>query len=234
MVRAVVKLPVAGAVRAGMLRRFSHLAAALASGLTFASCTIPVRAADDVSQTRSVSGFDRIRLDGAFSATVTAGKHDTRFVMTGDPDVLARVTTKVSDGLLVVGMRDGDNHLRGTIKLQIDLPVLRSFKIAGVGNANISGLTGADLELAVPGAASITASGRAGNETLSLDGTGKIDASDVAARDVTASANGVGAIYVQGSGSMVLSVNGVGEIRYKGNPTNVVKHVNGLGRISAM
>jgi hypothetical protein len=39
---------------------------------------------------------------------------------------------------------------------------------------------------------------------------------------------------VQGSGSLVLNVNGVGEIRYKGNPKNVEKHVNGLGRISAM
>jgi hypothetical protein len=39
---------------------------------------------------------------------------------------------------------------------------------------------------------------------------------------------------VQGSGSLVLSVNGVGEIRYKGNPRNVEKHVNGVGRIDAM
>jgi hypothetical protein len=217
-----------------MVRRFLQLSPVLASALALASCALPVRAADDVSQTRSVAGFARIRLDGAFSATVTAGKHDTRFVMTGDPDMLARVTTKVNDGLLVVGMRDGDNHLKGTIKLQIDLPVLRSFEIAGVGNAEITGLTGSDLELAIPGAASITASGRARNETLSLDGTGKIDASDVAARDVTASANGVGAIYVQGSGSLVLNVNGVGEIRYKGNPTNVEKHVSGVGRVTTM
>jgi hypothetical protein len=216
-----------------MIRRFLHLAPILASALTLASCAAPSQAADDVSQTRSVSGFDRVRLTGAFSATVAAGKRDTRFVMTGDPDALARVTVNVSDRTLVVGMREGTN-LKSTIKLQIDLPVLRGFRIEGVGNAKITGLTGADLELAIPGAASITASGRAGNETIDLDGTGKIDASDVAARDVTASNNGVGAIYVQGSGSLVLNVNGVGEIRYKGNPKNVEKHVNGLGRISAM
>jgi hypothetical protein len=216
-----------------MIRRFLPLAPILASALTLASCAAPSQAADDVSQTRSVSGIDSVRLTGAFSATVAVGKHDTRFVMTGDPDALARVTVNVSDRTLVVGMREGTN-LKSTIKLQIDLPVLRSFKIEGVGNAKITGLTGADLELAIPGAASITASGRAGNETIDLDGTGKIDASDVAARDVTASNNGVGAIYVQGSGSLVLNVNGVGEIRYKGNPRNVEKHVNGLGRISAM
>jgi hypothetical protein len=217
-----------------MFRRFLQIAPLLASAVVLASCALPVSAADRVSQTRSVSGFDRIRLDGAFSATVTAGTRETRFVMSGDPDQLARVTTKVSDGLLVVGMRDGDNHLKGTVRLIVDLPVLRSFKIAGVGHANITGLTGADLELSIPGAASIDASGRAGNETIALDGTGKIDASAVTAHNVTADANGVGAIYVQGSGSMVLNLNGVGEIRYKGNPTNVEKHVNGVGRISAM
>ena len=216
-----------------MIGRFLQLAPVLVSALTLASCAVPSQAADDVSRTRSVSGFDRIRLTGAFSATVAAGKHDTRFVMTGDPDALARVTVKVSDGTLVVGMRDGTN-LKRTIKVQIDLPVLRSFKIEGVGNAELTGLTGADLELAIPGAASITAYGRAGNETIDLDGTGKIDASNVVARDVTATNNGVGAIYVRGSGSLVLNVNGVGEILYKGNPANVEKHVNGVGRIDAM
>jgi hypothetical protein len=216
-----------------MIRRFSRVAPLLACSLAFASCAQATIAADDVSQTRPVSAFDRVELDGAFSATVIAGKPGTRFAMTGDPAALARVTTKVNGGTLLVGMRDGTN-LRSTIKVHIDLPVLRGFKIVGVGNADISGLTGADLDLAIPGAASITAYGRAGNETIDLDGTGKIDASSVAARDVTANNNGVGAIYVRGSGSLVLNVNGVGEIRYKGNPANVEKHVNGVGRIDAM
>ena len=44
--------------------------------------------------------------------------------------------------------------------------------------------------------------------------------------------NGVGGVYVRASGTLSASVNGVGEIRYTGNPTHVDSQVNGVGRIS--
>jgi hypothetical protein len=215
-----------------MILRSIRLVPALLAA--FASLAAPGRAADDVTESRPVAAFDRVELRGAFTATITAGQHASRFSMTGDRDSVDRVTTEVRDGTLVVGMRDGDSYGQHILKLDIGLPTLRDFKIAGAGSVKIYGLTGGDVSLAVPGAASVVAFGKAAHETISLSGTGKIDAGSVAARDVDADLNGVGKITVRGSGSLSLHVNGVGKIDYAGHPQHVDSHVNGLGSISAM
>ena len=216
-----------------MVRRIRRSVPIVAVLVSLVACVVPGpgRAADDETQTRRVSGFDHVRLEGAFKATVNAGRPRTRFSMTGSSDALARVTVEVRDGTLVVGTRD-DEHIEGHFpSIEVDVPVLRGFKLTGAGAASIAGLTGSDVSIEVPGAGSVVASGRAAHETIVLDGVGKIDASAVNARDVDADNNGLGAIYVRGSGSMTLNVNGLGEIRYAGNPRHVDKNVNGLGRI---
>ena len=217
-----------------MVRSVRSLPAALAAALTLVSCASPSRAADDVTQTRNVSGFDRIRVEGAFTAEVTAGHAATRVAVTGDRDRLDRVTTEVHDGTLVVGMRDGESWSGESPKIVVSLPALRAFTLAGAGSATLAGLNGGDVAIAVPGAGTVTASGHAGSETIALNGTGKIDARAVYARDVTVTNNGVGAVYVHGSGNLDLSVNGVGEIRYAGNPAHVASSVHGVGEIKAL
>jgi hypothetical protein len=207
------------------------LAGAAVAAAAFAT---PARAADDVSQTRHVAGFDRIELDGAFKATVTAGAGRTKVVVGGEPDVVDRVTTEVKDRTLIVGMRRGTHWLSGSPTLVVELPALRGFTISGAGTAKISGLTGGDVAFANNGAGTMTISGRAENESISLNGAGKIDATGVDARDVTVDNNGVGGIYVRASGTLSMNVNGVGEIKYAGNPTHVDRQVNGIGRIERM
>jgi hypothetical protein len=39
---------------------------------------------------------------------------------------------------------------------------------------------------------------------------------------------------VRATGTLTASVNGVGEIRYAGNPAHVESRVNGIGRISRL
>jgi hypothetical protein len=212
---------------------FLRLAAVLAAiPLVAAAFSSDAEAA--VSQPRDVSGFDQIRLQGAFTATITAGSRTTSVVITGDPAVVNNVTTGLDGKTLVVGMKPGTNFLKNTPGLTIALPALTGFANEGAGSMKIVGLTGGTVALSNAGAATITASGRAANLTIALDGTGKIDTTGVNARDVTVDNNGVGSVRVRASGNLTMNVNGVGEIRYAGNPTNVESHVNGVGRISRL
>jgi hypothetical protein len=218
-----------------ILRRLAAgFGVAAAVAVVVISMARPSRGASDVAEPRKVSGFDHIRLRGAFTTEIIGGARTTHVVVTAPPDVLSRVTTDVSDGTLVVEMRSGTNIFSGTPKLRISLPVLRGFANEGAGNIKISGLTGADVAITNAGAATIDASGRAMSETISLNGTGKIDTTGVDARDVTVDNNGVGIVHVRASGSLTMNVNGVGEIRYTGNPAHVDSHVNGVGRISPL
>ncbi len=203
----------------------------LAVALIVLPLAAPGRAAGDVSETRNVAGFDRIRVEGAFTTVVRVGGNGTRVVVTGSQDTVGRVTTEVNGGTLLVGMRSGGNFFSQSPKLEISLPRLRSFANAGTGSANITGLSGGRIEIRNDGAASIVASGRASREDISLAGTGKIDATAVDAHDVTVDNDGVGSVSVRASGSLTMNVNGVGSIRYAGNPSKVQSQVNGVGSI---
>jgi hypothetical protein len=205
--------------------------------LTAALIVIPVatatRAADDVSETRNVTKFDRIRVTGAFTTTVTVGEKQL-VVLSGNPDAVGRVTTEVEDGTLVVGSRPEFGFFNHSAKIEISVPALRDFANNGAGSVKIGGLAGGDLELENAGTASVVVSGVAANVDISQNGVGKIDTTALEAHDVTVSNNGVGTVRVRASGDLTMSVNGVGEIRYTGNPTHVESHVNGIGRISRL
>jgi hypothetical protein len=190
----------------------------------------PARAADDTTQTRPLASFDRVRLDGAFKTEIVAGGARSQIVIRGERDIVTRVTTGIESGTLVVGMRHSDGIFNSFPKLVITLPALRGFANDGAGTVKISGLTGGDVDIANAGAGAITVAGRAANMKITLDGTGKIDTTAVDAHDVRVDNNGLGGVYVRANGSLTMNVNGVGEIRYAGNPTHVESHVEGIGR----
>jgi len=216
----------------GSLRLSIVTLGALALGASGAP--VPASAADDISEVRAVGEFDRVEVSGAFAVEISAGHESRRVTIRGSRVTLDTVTTTIRDGTLVVGMRD-DGRLSGELPtVAIALPILRGFTNTGFGSAKIAGLTGADINVINSGAASVTVAGRAGHETIELDGAGKIDATGVDAKDVEANNNGVGVVDVRASGSLEMTVNGLGVIRYAGSPSHVESHVNGVGRIQRM
>jgi hypothetical protein len=195
--------------------------------LRFAS---PGRAAEGVDQSRSVGHFDRVRTEGMFRTQIAVGSAAQHVSIGGDPAVVARVTTTIEGDTLVIGMKPGMNLFDTGPTVTIAAPKLRGYANSGAGSATITGLSG-DVSLSNAGTASITATGRAAHLAIELDGVGKIDTTAVDARDVTVDNNGVGRVDVRASGSLLMNVNGVGEIRYAGSPASIDQHVNGVGRI---
>jgi len=206
------------------------LAAALFAGTGAA----PGLAADDVTVNPHLSGFDKVRVEGAFETRITAGSATTRITVSGSRAAVDRVTTEVKDGTLVVGMRSGMSLFAGTPALTIALPALRGFANEGAGWVKIGGLAGGDVAIENDGTASITASGSATHLSIALNGVGKVDTTALDARDATVDNDGVGSVRVRASGSLTMNVNGVGEIRYAGKPAHVQSAVNGIGSIRAI
>jgi hypothetical protein len=185
-------------------------------------------AASAASLAPTVGAFDRVHLDGAFTTTITSGK-SPHVHISGDPDAVRAVTTSVKDGTLTVGERNGSYGIH-TVNLDITVAHLRSFSNGGAGTTTIRGIAD-DIEIENSGAGSIDAYGRSAHESVELAGVGQIDTRGIDAHDVSVASDGVGAVYVRGSGALSLEVNGVGEIRYAGHPTTVDRQVNGLGSI---
>jgi hypothetical protein len=166
---------------------------------------------------------------------ITAGVPRAHVVVIAAGDILDRVTTEVRDRELVIAMKPGTNELRSdSPHIEIALPVLRGVSNEGSGSVKIAGIDGGDLAIGNSGAASFLAGGRAQTLSIVLDRVGQIDTTQLAARDVTVDNNGVGSVRVRAGGHLVLAVNGVGAIRYTGNPTQIERHVNGIGSIEPL
>jgi hypothetical protein len=205
---------------------------ALAAALTVLAGANRIDAADE-SSTRSVSGFDKVRVSGAFTVDVTAGAPAAKVVVSGDGDAVDRVTTDVKDHTLIVGMRPGTNLFLHSPHVIVSVPKLRAFSNSGAGKATIVGLGGGDFAIENNGVGSITATGRADNLNITLAGAGRVDTTGLDARDATVDNDGVGSVRVRASGNLTATVNGVGEIRYTGNP-HVKSSINGVGRVSPL
>jgi hypothetical protein len=66
---------------------------------------------------------------------------------------------------------------------------------------------------------------------ISLNGVGKLEAFDLESETCTVTVSGMGGVEVNVKENLNARVNGVGSIRYQGNPSKVDDRISGLGTI---
>jgi hypothetical protein len=81
------------------------------------------------------------------------------------------------------------------------------------------------------GAGEVTATGAVQSLNARINGAGNMDLSKLSAVDATVYVNGAGELTVNVTGSLEAELNGVGNIRYAGNPQKVEPQINGVGHI---
>jgi hypothetical protein len=185
------------------------------------------------SETRNVQPFDSIVASSAVSLKIKIGPVQTVRI-DGDRDFVRRLTTDSKDGTLSIGGDHGEIEIiHGDHKasVTVTLPVLTVLKIKGAADVEIDGLDGGDLTLDVNGAARVKAQGRLTRLNATLAGVGDAHLGDVPVDDAVVTLDGLGRVEVQPHKSLVATVNGLGMIRYVGQPDRVESHINGLGSI---
>ena len=120
----------------------------------------------------------------------------------------------------------------GRLKIIVTTPVLKSLESNGAGDIEINGLNGGDHELSLAGAHNVKAEGRVNKLTIELSGAGNVDYDKVVAADARVTVNGAGNVEVQATQSLRAEVNGVGAVRYSGDPGKVESELHGLGAIT--
>lgn len=102
----------------------------------------------------------------------------------------------------------------------------------GVGDIKVASFRGKKITVYSSGVGNVNLSGEAEEACLDSKGVGDINASDLKAQKVTAEAKGVGDISCYATEAIHASAKGVGEIKYKGNPTQKSLSKKGIGGIS--
>jgi hypothetical protein len=138
------------------------------------------------TETRAVAPFDRLEIADSVDVQVVPG--DGREVRVyGGEDVLDRVETESSAGVLRIDVRDrgiviGPDPL-GDVRVQVATSALDAVEIAGSADVELGGLDLPQLELEIKGAGEVAASGTADRLAATIHGAGDAELSDLAVPD---------------------------------------------------
>jgi hypothetical protein len=198
---------------------------------------------------RDVAPFTAVRLDTSLDVSVKVGPARS-VAVTIDSNLQREIETRVDSGTLVVDARRSLEY-RGPAKVEITVPELRGFRIAGSGDVDIQGGKG-DLALEIDGSGDLRWSGTAGALSVDIEGSGDVTLegkADVLRAEIEGSgaiaASGLTArsadVEVDGSGDVDLTlaggtlraeVSGSGEVRWAGDATVEKASVSGSGDIA--
>ena len=197
--------------------------------LAFAGCG----GGDRITQTRDVVPFDRLEIADDVDVDVVPG--DGREVRVyGGEDVLDRVETRSSGGVLRIDLRDrgiviGPDPL-GDVRVEVATSELDGVKIGSSGDVELGDLAVPELELEIEGAGEVDASGAADDLTATIRGAGDANLSDLAVRTATVVVHGAGEAHVNVSERLDVTVRGAADVIYRGDPV-VTQDIEGAGEV---
>jgi len=185
-----------------------------------------------ISETRNLSGFDSIDLQGSGNVSVAIGLGES-VVVESDDNIVPLIVTRVQNGRLIIATQDNTNlttHLG--IHITVSMKSLKDLTLSGSGDIQVTGMAGGDLSVGLPGSGTITVDGSSNSVDISLPGSGNIFCDKLQAKKAIVNLNGSGTINVYATESLDANLRGSGTIRYSGNPPQVNKSVTGSGNIT--
>jgi len=205
-----------------------------------------------VTERRSVGDFDGLRIAGNFEVILREGKVPLVQINT-DENLLKFIDTEVEGGILRISQ---EKKLISTKKIRITINYLVLKDIRAMGAALIKneetivsenleiGMEGAGaidlminsdkLTVVLSGAGVISLAGEVREQELNLMGAGKLEALDLESKECEVSVSGLGSAEVYVTEKLNAKIEGVGSIKYGGDPKDLNTEIKGLGRIKPL
>ncbi len=203
------------------------------------------------TQTRQVSGFDRVDISTFGEFIITQGDTESLSIE-GPADYLRYLVTEVNNGTLTISQRRGllsSPNRKVTFTLTVrDLTSLSmsgagsiklgtlntpSFKLilSGAGSVDMVNLSAESLDVTLSAAGAISVDGKVTSQNIILSGVGSYDAGELESASTRITLSGAGSATVWVTEKLEADVTGVGSVAYYGQPTSIIQNVPGLGSI---
>lgn len=183
-----------------------------------------------VTDTRSVSGFDGVTMNGVGNVVIDQNGTES-LTITTDDNLLRYITTEVRGNKLFIEFKPGvmfDKFKDMTFK--VGAKNLNAIDLNGAASMEGKNIATENLSVKMNGTGAITLSGKVTSQDVSLEGVGAYDGSKLESKNAKVTQNGTGSAVVRVSDTLNATVNGLGSIEYIGSP-QVTKNVNGLGTV---
>jgi hypothetical protein len=205
------------------------------------------------TETREVSQFEALSIEYPAEVVIRQGGSESVTIQAED-NLLAQLTTRVSNGVLVI--RNGEPEWRQrvdpseTVKITITVEDLRDVDFETAGSVTIDGLETETLTVSLDGAGEITltdiqadflecqlhgagnihADGAADEVRVEIDGFGSFYGEDLDSSIADVEINGTGSASLRVENQLTAEINGLGSVNYYGSP-QVSQQVNGAGSV---
>jgi hypothetical protein len=205
-----------------------------------------------VKETRDVSGFNRIRLDGSGNLFVEQGSQEGLQIEAED-NLIPYMDIRVEEDTLVIGFKSNASinptrpmNFYVTVKNlnevslngsgNADLKALKTdamtITINGSGGAKSAQLEAKSLKAQVYGSGRIQADGTVDDLSINLSGSGSFSGLDLQSATADITLAGSGDADVNASSTLNVTIAGSGSVRYRGNPNIGRMSIAGSGKIS--
>lgn len=183
--------------------------------------------AQEITETRDLTGFDRIRIDNmGIELEIFAGE-DFEVEIEGSEVNVQSLRTKVSKNQLVIYPIDDKKRWgrRGNsgLSVVIRMPKFTGLDLRGAVDAEIEGVNSEEIEFDIKGAGNIEVEGTCGTLTIDFKGAGNLEADDLECKIVDVDLKGAGKIEVYASEEVNAEISGMGTIEVDGSPKKVTK-----------
>ncbi len=207
-----------------------------------------------VTESRTVSKAEKIKLEGSFDVEITQGESTSVSIET-DENLQPYIILKESDNQLSLKERSNYNLKSDQpIKVKITTPKLSKITLSGsgsiIGKNKFTGmdklsinLTGSgdinlaintpDLDVNIAGVGTLVLSGETKNARFDIAGSGDCDASILKTENTKVDVAGIGTVKVFAEVLLDVNVAGSGTVYYKGAAT-VKQKIAGIGTIKKM
>ncbi len=210
-----------------------------------------------VSESRPVSGFSQIVINGSAEATITQGDHESLTIEAED-NILPLITSTVANGTLTLEFRtQGSNtslDINRPIRYTITVKDLSSFLRNGSGDTHIGNLQTKSLALTMQGTGNVTLAslvanqltvedddagnlsilgGKIGSQSLSIYGAGAISAATLESQSAQVWNTGSGNANIWVENTLQVTITGSGSVTYYGAPV-ITRNITGTGSLASM
>ena len=174
-----------------------------------------------VDQPLTVPAFTGVGSEGSVDVYITVGPKQS-VVVHGEPQDVAKVTTRLRDGVLVISQKSsfgiGWQHSDKNLRVTITTPTLNRIAVSGSSDIHATGINTKNIHIAVAGSGDVTASGKTDSAEISVAGSGDVKAADLHAANASVSIAGSGDVAAYANKSVTVSVAGSGDVTITGNP----------------
>jgi hypothetical protein len=181
------------------------------------------------TETRDVAAFDAITCDGGYEVQINCQEKQSLSIET-DENLLPLIKTEVHGNMLHIDTK-GNLFPTKKIRITVSVPNITEFTSNGSTDGNINNLNNSGLDINIHGSGNLHLDGKSGTVHINTSGSSKIDAISLVSENSDIQINGSGNIQVYATNSLDVQINGSGTVKYKGEPRNVNRQINGSGKI---